>query len=350
MTHMNGRMQVAWQFLVKYFHALWKFFAGGVLVLGAVATLTDLKTADVTIEIMSVATASSEPIDLMRVSDVSHVREFIAMGAGYFSAMDVGTAPPAMSVEEIDRQMQIGTNRINMRRDELNTLIQKLEEATSMTNGDREAVLDSIEEENPFVPAIVLQRDEPEDARRRTPMSARQRIDASVERIRSNIAQRKKYLQSTMAKMVLAEKEWTAYKDKILPNKAKLIITCAIGNRGSGATALKPQGILRANLGDGHYLDLPMKLSGYETSQDLGVMAPHSFKIVRLQSDEVQSMTSADRQRYTLFLGNISPATVYMTDVNNNVFASNSVPFAPGVYEQKVFDNLKHFATGATHK
>jgi hypothetical protein len=88
-----------------------------------------------------------------------------------------------------------------------------------------------------------------------------------------------------------------------------------------------------------------MKLSGYESSQDLGVIQPHSYNIVRFQSDEVQSMTSADRQRYSTFLGNVSPATVYISDVNSKVYASNSVPFSPGVYEQKVYDLLKQFAT-----
>jgi hypothetical protein len=123
------------------------------------------------------------------------------------------------------------------------------------------------------------------------------------------------------------------------------VVTCAVGNRGAGATSIKPQALLRANLGDGNYLDLPMKLSGYDSSSDLAALPSQSFKVVRFQSEEVQSMNPADRQRFKTFLGNVSPATIYIADVRARTYPSNSVPFSPGVYEQKVYDSLKQFAT-----
>lgn len=344
---MNAKLQLLKSVLIKYLQPVWKFFVGGVVVLGVISTFKDLKQPDVTVEITSVATASSEPIDLMRVSDLAVVRDFINMGPGLFPLSDVGAATPAMSVEEIDRQIQIAANRAMTRRDEMNSLVQRLDKALSSTTANKETLLEEIEQDNLFLPSIIL--DDPDTPIRRSPLTQEQKNDATIERIRQQIAQRRKHSDLTMAKMSSAESRWAEYKEKILPNRARLVITAAIGNKGSGATAIKPLGILRANLGEGNYLDLPMKLSGYESSPDLGVIQPHSYKIIRLQSDEVQSMTSAERQRYVTFLGNVAPATIYMTDVNNEVFASNSVPFSPGVYEQKVYDLLKQFASSYTN-
>jgi hypothetical protein len=330
---------------IKYLGPVWKFFVGGALALGVVANFTDLKRSDVTIEVTSVTTASSEPIDLMRVSDLAVIKDFIGFGSGMPPLPFPSASIPAMSVEELDRQMQIASNFVKANNEKLDASLRRLEHVASGNAGDRVNLLDEIEEDTIFVPGIISENESPDESIRRTPVSEEQKFYARVARIRSQIAQRRKFIDVSMTKKANAEKQWAEYKEKILPNKARLVVTCAIGNKGSGATAIKPQAILRANLGGGNYLDLPMKLSGYESSQDLGVIQPHSYNIVRFQSDEVQSMTSADRQRYSTFLGNVSPATVYISDVNSKVYASNSVPFSPGVYEQKVYDLLKQFAT-----
>ncbi|MRV73551.1 hypothetical protein GJ700_17705 [Duganella sp. FT92W] len=345
---MSPKIQLIKDFLVKYLAPFWKFFVGGVVVaVGFTGNFVDLKRPDVTLEITSVTTASSEPIDLMRVSELTAVRDFITVGPGLPPLPFSGLSTSAMPVEEIDRQMQIAANLVKTNSENLDNSLKKLEGIISSPVGDKTSSLAEMEEETIFVPNIVALEEAPDHSISRKPLNDEQKIDARVARIRNQIAQRRKYIDLSLLKKTNAEKQWAEYKEKTLPNKARLVVTCALGNQGAGATAIKPQAILRANLGGGNYLDLPMKLSGYESSQDLGVLPAHSYKIVRLQSDEVQAMTSADRQRYSTFLGNVSPATIYISDVNNKMYASNSVPFSPGVYEQKIYDQLKQFAMQA---
>lgn len=330
---------------VKFFSLMWKFFVGGIVVAaGFAGNFIDLKRPDVTLEITSLATASSEPIDLMRVSELAGVRDFISSSSGLFPLPLPSSSTPAMSVEEIDRQMQIASNHVKTDSENLDNSLRRLENVISGADGDKFSLLNELEEETIFVPSILLEDNPPENTMRRKLLNSEQKLNATIARIRSQMAQRRKAIEVSSTKKTNAEKQWAEYKEKILPNKARLIITCALGNKGSGATAIKPQAILRADLGAGNYLDLPMKLSGYESSADLGVLPAHSYKVVRFQSDEVQAMTSADRQRYITFLGNVSPATIYIADVNNKAFGSNSVPFSPGVYEQKIYDLLKQFA------
>jgi hypothetical protein len=343
---MHPKLESAKKFFIKYLGPVWKFFVGGVVVaVGFTGNFIDLKQSDVTLEITSVTTTSSEPIDLMRVSELAAVKEFIGPGSALLPLSLPTAATPAMSVEEIDRQMQIAANSVKANNENLDNALRKLENVIAGVGGDKISLLSELEEETIYVPSIVEMDASPKSSIRSKPLSDEQRIDASIARIRYQVAQRRKDINANLTKKINAEKQWAEYKEKVLPNKAKLVVTCALGNKGAGATAIKPQAILRANLGAGNYLDLPMKLSGYESSPDLGVLPAHSYKIIRLQSDEVQAMTSADRQRYGTFLGNVSPATVYISDVNNKVYASNSVPFSPGVYEQKIYDLLKRFAT-----
>lgn len=177
-------------------------------------------------------------------------------------------------------------------------------------------------------------------------------MEQKIENLKSSIAERldinRRERDSSDAKYNEAMKEWTEFKLTVMPTKTKLVITCAVGNQGSGATSLKPQALFRANLGEGNYLDFSMKMSDYDSSPEAATLQPQSYKVIRFESDEIQSMTAADRDRFKSFLGNASPARIFISDVRSKVYASNSVPFSPGVYEQKMFDALKQFASSKT--
>lgn len=144
-----------------------------------------------------------------------------------------------------------------------------------------------------------------------------------------------------------ARDAWEKYKVE-LDTRKRLVVTCAIGNRGAGATSLKPQALFRANVASGHYLDFEMRLKGYDSTVDLASLPSESFKVVQFQSEEVRSMNASDQLRFKTFLSNASPTTLYVADVRGRTYASNAVPFAAGVYEQRVYDLLKQFAAPRT--
>ncbi len=336
---MHPRLSSALKGAKGLIRASWQFFVGVIVALVAFfGNFTDYRRPDVSVEITAVTTTSSDPIDVVRIPELSTLREYLEIDGPRGLRLTVGRVPGLLA-DEIDRQLLIATNQTNSEGTEIERQARLLDSLISNPKPDLENQL--IELEVALQPPF-FERATPDAKKEETPA---QRIDAAAKRIRKLLEGRRKSHGDSSVKAAEAAKQWSTYKDKVLPNKARLIVTTAIGNQGSGATSLKPQGLLRAHLGDGNYLDLPMRLSGYENSAELGVLPSRAFKVVRFQSDEVQSMNPADRQRYNTFLGNVSPATIYLTDVRGNKFASNSVPFSPGVYEQKVYDSLKQFAT-----
>lgn len=327
----------------RLFSTTWKFFTGVVVAAIAFATnFTDFKRPELTVEITSVATTSTEPIDVMRLPELAALREVIAGGDPFRR----GNAP--MSADELERQIVIASTQLSARNSELERQERLLGTLTANPPRDQESALIDLTRELDSSPFSNLEEEQTAD--RKKPPTPQERIDNLIKRSRRLIESSKKALTSYSAKVKEGEKQWTSFKETVLPNRARLVVTCAIGNRGAGATSLKPQGLLRANLGEGNYLDLTMKLSGYESSSDLAALPAQSFKVVRFQSEEVQSMNQADRQRFKTFLGNISPATIYVADVRGRSYPSNSVPFSPGVYEQTVYDALKQFATKTGQK
>ncbi|MGY2338930.1 hypothetical protein ACW9HW_06755 [Pseudomonas sp. SDO5532_S415] len=319
--------------LKKIINSTWKFFTGVIVaVIAFAANFTDFKQPDVTVEITSVTTTSSKPLDLPRITELSSLAELLDANSRIFPRQDNGT-----SVEEIKRQLQIKRNSLDSATVEVDRADRQLSDIASGANEEL-SLTELISKINPF-------------------FSNDEELQGSSSRIAFLREKAKKLIKdgrdrNTNLAVLLekAEKQWNSYQTTVLPDLARLEVTAAIGNRGAGATSLKPQGLLRANLGDGNYLDVSMKLSGYETSSNLAELQSKSFKVVRFQSDELQTMNPADRQRFKTFLGNVSPATIYVVDVRGNTYFSNSVPFSPGVYEQKVYDSLKQYATEVSSK
>lgn len=320
----------------------WQFFASVIVILVTFSSqFHDFKTSQVTLEVTAVSTASSQPVDLIKLPDLSGLKNIIS------TESNIETNGPSRLYlpEDIDRILIIYKNSIAASSLDIDTAEKKLGAAGYENNVDLEGYLSTVKDNlgafrfNLRFFGIENTNKDPSELP----------IDKRIEKLKSEISaalKNKKELRDRMlAQYNDAEKQWADYKTIVMPSRAKLIITCAIGNQGSGATSLKPQALFRANLGEGNYLDFPMKMSGYDSSPEAATLQPQAYKVIKFESDEIQSMTAADRERFKSFLGNASPAKIFVSDISGKVYASNSVPFSPGVYEQKMFDTLKQFAS-----
>ncbi len=323
----------------------WQFFTGVIVALVAfTANFHDFKSPEVSIEITAVTTTSSEPVDLVRIPELSGLREAFGSDEPFarFRSEPRGAAIPP---DEIERRLLILNNKISSQASEIDQADRRFATAASTSSSEQETTLRDMAREfqGPF-------SNEEKVLESKKPPSTQERIDSHIRTIRKLLAEQRKEHAEFASKIKEAERQWNNYKQTVLPDRARLIVTSAIGNRGAGATSLKPQALFRANLGDGNYLDFTMKLSGYENSAEVASLQAQTYKVIRFQSDEVRSMTPADRERFKLFLGNASPATLFVSDVRGRTYSSNSVPFSPGVYEQKVYDSLKQFASKTAQK
>lgn len=322
----------------------WQFFASVVVVFFVfVSQFHDLKSPGLVLEITAVKATSSQPIDLINFPELSSLRSIIARDDSFFP----DRFEAAYSPDQIDRMLLVSKNKVV----DLNLHIERAEKKLNeaILGSDPQIVLANLTDlDQDLYPslrrAIFLgtanASEQPGDKH-----TTGQKVDILVAQIKQKLEDKRKERDSAKSTYKEANRQWEDFKSGAMPNRTKLVVTCAIGNQGSGATSLKPQALFRANLGDGNYLDFPMKMSGYDNSSEAATLLPQSYKVVKFESDEIQSMTVADRERFKLFLGNASPAKIFVSDVRGDVYASNSVPFSPGVYEQKMFDSLKQFAS-----
>lgn len=324
----------------------WQFFASVVVVfIVFLSQFHDFKSPSVVLEVTSVKATSSQPVDLIKFAELSSLKSLI--GSDEYRMLAKGDIE--YSPDEIDRMLLIYKNSVNTLNMEIDRVEKKL--GSGMSGTDQKSTLGNLTilDEGLYIPlrrAIFLGSQSPSSAQATAQdASIEQKIETLKFSINEKLEAKRRERDSLNSKYKEANKQWAEFKSTVMPSRTKLVITCAIGNQGSGATSLKPQALFRANLGEGNYLDFPMKMSDYDSSPEAATLQPQSYKVIKFESDEIQSMTAADRERFKSFLGNASPARIFVSDVRGEVYASNSVPFSPGVYEQKMFDSLKQFAS-----
>lgn len=324
----------------------WQFFASVIVVLMIfMSQFHDFKTPNLALEITSVNATSSQPVDIIKHPELSAVK---ALTGNDFFPYNSRTIEPnkSYSPDEIERILLVYEDSINKATKHIDNAERSFATAISEPNKNEEkkslsALHDDIAEgSSAYFLSIAL----------RSKQEVKSGSDEEVsEKLKSNIKDileiKRKQRDSMLTKHRAANEQWLEFKSKVMPSRTKLVVTCAIGNQGSGATSLKPQALFRADLGEGNYLDFPMKMSDYDSSPEAATLQPQSYKVIKFESDEIQFMTAADRDRFKSFLGNASPARIFASDVRGDIYASNSVPFSPGVYEQKMFDSLKQFAS-----
>lgn len=322
----------------------WQFFASIVVVLVVfLSQFHDFKSPDIILEVTSVKATSSQPVDLVKFAELSSLKSLIANEDRpfYSQSKDRDYSP-----EEIDRILLTHKNNIHSMTEDIEKSEKKL--GSAMSGADQKSTLETLTNLDEDLEGtgglrVLLGPRSPQTANE--DFTTEKKIETLRLSINQQLESKRKLRDSTNSKYKEANKQWADFKSNVMPSRAKLVITCAIGNQGSGATSLKPQALFRANLGEGNYLDFPMKMSDYDSSPEAATLQSQSYKVIKFESDEIQSMTAADRERFKAFLGNASPARIFISDVRGAVYASNSVPFSPGVYEQKMFDSLKQFAS-----
>jgi len=139
------------------------------------------------------------------------------------------------------------------------------------------------------------------------------------------------------------ETEVKNYKDRVEKFDSKIAVTAAVSNSGDGATTLKPQALLRTDLGQSNYLDITLKIINYEAGK--AELKARGTVVLRFESDSIGKMSPSDQERFLMFFKNTSPTNLFITDVRGEYYKSNTIPFAQGIYEQKIYDELKTFAS-----
>lgn len=147
--------------------------------------------------------------------------------------------------------------------------------------------------------------------------------------------------RSLLEKVTAAQASVDQYRTTLSTSKAQIKVHCAVGNSGGGAISLKPQALLRAHLGGENFIDVRMKIDNYE---DSGELEPKGSKILKIASDPLESMSPKDREQIAAYFKGNTPAQLFLMDIENRAYVSNIVPFASGLYDDKVYELLRSAA------
>lgn len=349
---MNGFISFVRVFLIKS----WRFVTG--VVFSSVVFFSafyDFKTSHLDMEITSISNGNDEPVDLIKENGLPVIKSIFSLSPtrnriDFFG--DYGRY--IVSQDDISRRILLLKSQRNEQERNLKELEEKYYRARNTADQNAKiSLLKDLVKNSLYsyrsaastaasLSRLIMDVDGLEEKS----TNADESDIYYVNIIENYIKREKDELIEKEEQLNQVELEWGQYIKNTLPKRARLTVSVAIGNSGDGATSLKPQALFRADLGGGNYLDFPMKLKGYERANiDNASFQPKTYKVVRFESEEVGAMVEADRERFKMFLGNASPATLFVSDVRGNTYYSNAVPFSPGVYEQKAYDLLKKFAS-----
>jgi len=304
--------------------SLWRFFAGGIVVGTAYyANFVDLKQPNVSVEITEIQQVTAAEIDLTATPAFPKARKLLL---GEIPArLNLGR-PLTFKLENLEQGVSRVKQKIVDDRERLLKYKERYEQLP--TTPDRSAS-SPLQQENQRIPLRFLDEDDIESIN-------------SPTQLRLVNKQLEDQIKSQEKLIAGVEQEIKAYKEQAEKTDAKIILVAAVSNSGDGSTTLKPQALLRADLGQSNYLDIYLRVVGYETG--VAEIKPRGTNILKFESQPIGSMAPQDKERFINFFKNTSPTNLYVADVKGNYHISNTIPFAQGIYEQKIFDGLKTYA------
>jgi hypothetical protein len=302
-----------------WFDKLWQFFAGGVVVLVAfMSNFIDLRQPEIAVEITGIEQITSATTDINSSPDFKSLRAID-------DREDDSQKKTDLNADEMQRLVDRARSRLADTKADFNKFNEKLQAALQQPENS--------ERENAPLPAPLQFLDE-EDL-----------LNVSKAKIRTYIEQRQTAFRTREELISLAEVEVKNYRELTERLEAKIVVTAAVSNSGDGATTLKPQALLRTDLGQGNYLDINLKVQSYGSGNS--EIEPRSTAVLQLESQPIRRMAPDDRERFISFFRNTSPTNLFVTDVRGDYYKSNTIPFAQGIYEQKIYDGLKTFASSS---
>jgi hypothetical protein len=325
-----------WGYLRTGLSAVWRFFVGGVIVaVGFASNFLDLKQSDIAIEITEIQQRSAADIDIRSSPALSKFRELMTGDVDIRFNSPFRDADPFKALQQsIDRKTQEIADSVAAV-SHLRSLTEKIpaDFKSTLTEDERRSRVQSSTFGASDLDAIVTLGERMLEGLNAS--DAKKFVDSLQDRVNAK-----------RGLIKAAQDEVDAFRVKSEKTDAKIVVTAAITNSGDGSTTLKPQALLRADLGQGNYLDIDLKISNYDKSE----VKARSASIVRFESAPISQLAPQDQERFLNFFKNTSPTNLFVVDVKNKYYRSNTIPFAQGIYEQRIFDGLKAYATSQLNR
>lgn len=171
-------------------------------------------------------------------------------------------------------------------------------------------------------------------------------FEANLESFRSayqkradDVERRYADLQSNLPSL---ERRIEALKKELLSNRSYFTVSASLINSGKSNTAVKVPGLLRVSIGEGNYIDLKLMLRDFEEKSEISA---NGTRIVVFESSEISSLPEEDRKLINTYWGQSVSARLFIEDIHSDIYASNAIAFAEGLYQKIIYDRLARAAS-----
>ncbi len=144
-------------------------------------------------------------------------------------------------------------------------------------------------------------------------------------------------LQSGAASLAIMRNKIEQIKRDLTNNRSYFTISVSLFNSGRLNTSIKAPAILRVYIGRGNYVDLRLTLKDFETRSEVSA---NSTKVAIFDSPEISNLPEDDRRLINTYWGQSVACVLFIEDVHGNIYSSNAIAFAEGLYQKIIYDRL----------
>ena len=97
------------------------------------------------------------------------------------------------------------------------------------------------------------------------------------------------------------------------------------------------------SIGEGNYIDLKLSLKDFENKSEISA---NGTRVVVFESPDVSSLPEEDRKLINTYWGQSVSSRLFLEDIHSQIYSSNTIAFAEGLYQKIIYDRLARAASG----
>jgi hypothetical protein len=170
-------------------------------------------------------------------------------------------------------------------------------------------------------------------------------LEVMKEQLKTNLSLLEKRYTDLHGNLPVAERKLETIKKDLLDNRSFFTVSVSLINSGRTNTAIKVPALLRVSIGEGNYIDIKLTLRDFENKSEISA---NGTLIVTFDSPEISSLPEEDRKLINTYWGQSVSSRLFIEDINSNIYKSNTIAFAEGLYQKIIYDRLAQAANNIT--
>ncbi|GBQ44194.1 hypothetical protein ACM0P6_09910 [Komagataeibacter sucrofermentans] len=174
------------------------------------------------------------------------------------------------------------------------------------------------------------------------PSSPEKSLDALREAYQKRLERLEKRYTDLQSNLPAWERKIELLKKELFDNRSYFTVSASLINSGRTNTAVKVPSLLRVSIGEGNYIDIKLSLKDFEDKSEISA---NGTRIVVFESSEVSSLPEDDRNLINTYWGQSVSSRLFIEDIHSNIYSSNTIAFAEGLYQKIIYDRLARAAS-----